>query len=1260
MQRSGQAARSVQGVRAQASGSTPRLGRAHIGAACRRPATLRGSNSAAFGQRTTFPTMHVTVQRRGTHVIVCAALAGVEKSTGEVKALLDLDVKPEQGLVVGQLDNGFRYVILPNKLPPTRFEAHLEVHAGSVDEGVDEQGIAHLVEHVTFLGSKRRENLLGSGARANAYTDFHHTVFHVHAPVTNNMSGGKMLPQVLEALEDIAFRPEFELNRIEKERKAVLAEAQMMNTIEYRVDCQLLQYLHEENNLGCRFPIGKTEQVKQWPAPALKKFWEKWYFPANATLYVVGDLDRDVSEVRALIEKTFGKLPAASIKTDEVRALEALDPNEHGPAPATLPPPAEGSNGVDSLIKARHPVRPPVGHMVGWGPLRAGERPAEVKIFRHPLLHHYMLSIFCKLPISPMTTMEHLRQAFMVRTLLSVFRFRLQGRYMAGTPPFIAIDLDISNSGREGCAVSTLTITAEPRDWAEATAIGVQEVRRLQRHGLTSGEFERYRTAILRDSSQLAEQANKIPSLDTLNFVMESLACDHTVMGHRDAHDAMTQVAATITLEEMNAIVRSMLTFASDYGSEGKVLDEAAADPSKWAHLGPTRATSVVACMPAYVDPEGQSVGAGASGPARASLGADGHLDADAIDLAALEAQARALDEFEVPEGAIRFDVSADDIAKVMASSDLEVEPVKDVTTPRHLIEPADVVAMAEERRPSFVPLGGEGAAGSATPEPDAFSGITQRRLSNGIRINYRKTDNEPKAALMRVIANGGRAAERMGTGPDGFGAVVVGTRALSEVGTVGSWPREQTESFCIANLIDCQLEADEENIVFDVHFAVGEGDTGLCLPFELVHLMLEQPQWDGSAMDRAKQMFLSSGRSVQKSLERATAERIMNAMFGTSERRFRDPSPSEIDALTLEGMQKSVLSLFHPSNIEIDVVGDFDAAELEACLLKFIGTVSPRDPALVAPITHVTADFLAPPFEQRHSVWHLRDSDERAAAYVGGPAPARWGPFGDYGPLGPHPDGVDVKAPPVFVPATAQAERKKSAAELRRRHPLYTSVTLMLLTEIVNSRLFTTVRDTLGLTYDVSFEVTLFDRVRAGWYSVHVTSHPDKIYDALNASVAVLRDIAVSPINRRELERARTTTITRHESDMKDNSYWVGLLTHLQNDSVPHKTLQCLRDLKIMYEAITVEDIYHLYNNFNFDDNHIFTCVGISGRTAPEVPENYLTGSASSEDEAPAAAPAGPSLSPASLFTALMAAAQSMNIKSAMKQAGGDKGSSA
>lgn len=91
----------------------------------------------------------------------------MQASLDEVKSILKHEVKSEKDLVVGTLENGFRcvhnaiirtltlaesslqqevienficrYVILPNKLPPTRFEAHLEVHAGSVDEGPDEQ-----------------------------------------------------------------------------------------------------------------------------------------------------------------------------------------------------------------------------------------------------------------------------------------------------------------------------------------------------------------------------------------------------------------------------------------------------------------------------------------------------------------------------------------------------------------------------------------------------------------------------------------------------------------------------------------------------------------------------------------------------------------------------------------------------------------------------------------------------------------------------------------------------------------------------------------------------------------------------------------------------------------------------------------------------------------------------------------------------------------------------------------------------------------
>lgn len=64
--------------------------------------------------------------------------AGVADAT-DTETLLKQQVKGNDQLVTGELENGMRYVLLPNPTPPQRFEAHLEVHVGSVDERHDEQ-----------------------------------------------------------------------------------------------------------------------------------------------------------------------------------------------------------------------------------------------------------------------------------------------------------------------------------------------------------------------------------------------------------------------------------------------------------------------------------------------------------------------------------------------------------------------------------------------------------------------------------------------------------------------------------------------------------------------------------------------------------------------------------------------------------------------------------------------------------------------------------------------------------------------------------------------------------------------------------------------------------------------------------------------------------------------------------------------------------------------------------------------------------------
>jgi len=98
-----------------------------------------------------------------------------------------------------------------------------------------------------------------------------------------------------------------------------------------------------------------------------------------------------------------------------------------------------------------------------------------------------MLSLFCKLPVRPLRTAADVRDGFMARVLLSVLQFRLSGRYAEAAPPFINIDLDHSDSGREGCAVSTLTITSEPRDWQGAVQARAPACRPARRPGLRRG-----------------------------------------------------------------------------------------------------------------------------------------------------------------------------------------------------------------------------------------------------------------------------------------------------------------------------------------------------------------------------------------------------------------------------------------------------------------------------------------------------------------------------------------------------------------------------------------------------------------------------------------------------------------------------------------------------------------------------------------------------------------------------------------------------
>ena len=61
-----------------------------------------------------------------------------------------------------------------------------------------------------------------------------------------------------------------------------------------------------------------------------------------------------------------------------------------------------------------------------------------------------------------------------VRVLLGIYSFRFNRRISEpGMPGDVLVDVDHSGTGREGCNVSTLAITCEPRDWRTATQVTI-------------------------------------------------------------------------------------------------------------------------------------------------------------------------------------------------------------------------------------------------------------------------------------------------------------------------------------------------------------------------------------------------------------------------------------------------------------------------------------------------------------------------------------------------------------------------------------------------------------------------------------------------------------------------------------------------------------------------------------------------------------------------------------------------------------------
>jgi len=203
------------------------------------------------------------------------------------------------------LSNGLTVLAKPSKQIP-RVESHLWYNVGSKDEANGEHGMAHLLEHMLFKGTKHLsesdinlacQKLAGD---ANAFTSQDYTCYTFRLP----SSAWKVSLEIFaECMQHATFKPQM----LASELKAVIEEMRM-----YREDYQgalieqVIMSLFPEHPYH-RPIIGSKYDLCSINQESLLRFYKKHYHPGNAILVVTGDIDPE--DVFIASEKYFGHIP---------------------------------------------------------------------------------------------------------------------------------------------------------------------------------------------------------------------------------------------------------------------------------------------------------------------------------------------------------------------------------------------------------------------------------------------------------------------------------------------------------------------------------------------------------------------------------------------------------------------------------------------------------------------------------------------------------------------------------------------------------------------------------------------------------------------------------------------------------------------------------------------------------------------------------------------------------------------------------------
>lgn len=394
------------------------------------------------------------------------------------------------------LDNGLRVIVQEDRRAPV--VVHMVWYrAGAMDEVDGVSGVAHVLEHMMFKGTKAlkpgdfSQRVAAAGGRDNAFTAHDYTAYFQLVPKARlaemmALEADRMANLVLDPAEfssEIKVVMEERRLRTEDQPRALVYETLMSSAFQahpYRRP--IIGWMNDLENMT-------REDALDW--------YRSWYGPNNAYLVIVGDVDKD--EAFRLAEQHYGGIARRALPERKPR----LEPDQAGIRRVTVKAPAE--------------------------------LPYLVMAYKAPLLRD----------------VDQDREPYALEVLAGVLdghdAARLPRNLVRGEKIAVAAGAGYDSTARgEGVFMLDGTPTSG-RSVAELEAALRAQIERVRREGVSEEELNRVKIQIV------AAQIYKRDSM-----MAQAMEVGHTeAVGHswRDI-DRMVAKIRTVTAEEVQAVAR--------------------------------------------------------------------------------------------------------------------------------------------------------------------------------------------------------------------------------------------------------------------------------------------------------------------------------------------------------------------------------------------------------------------------------------------------------------------------------------------------------------------------------------------------------------------------------------------------------------------------------------------------------------------------------------------------------------------------------